>query len=116
MSNVAIDQVLAQIRSMSLQAGAGVKPPAAAALSAPGAPGAASGPAFGELIKQCIDAVNRSQQSAGALADAWERGSSGVDLAHVMIESQKASVSFRALTEVRNRLVSVYQDIMNMSI
>ena len=30
--------------------------------------------------------------------------------------SQKASVSFRALTEVRNRLVTVYQDIMNMSI
>jgi flagellar hook-basal body complex protein FliE len=25
-------------------------------------------------------------------------------------------VSFRALTEVRNRLVTVYQDIMNMSI
>ena len=33
-----------------------------------------------------------------------------------MIESQKAAVSFRALTEVRNRLVSVYQDIMNMPI
>jgi flagellar hook-basal body complex protein FliE len=115
MSNVAIDQVLAQIRSMSLQAGAGVKPPAAT-LGAPGNAGAASGPAFGELIKQGIDAVNRSQQSAGALSDAWERGASGVDLAHVMIESQKASVSFRALTEVRNRLVTVYQDIMNMSI
>jgi flagellar hook-basal body complex protein FliE len=39
-----------------------------------------------------------------------------VDLAKVMIESQKASVSFRALTEVRNRLVTAYQDIMNMSI
>ena len=116
MSNIAIDQVLAQIRSISLQAGAGVKPAAPSVLGAPAAPGAASGPAFGELIKQGIDAVNRSQQSAGALADAWERGVSGVDLAHVMIESQKASVSFRALTEVRNRLVSVYQDIMNMSI
>jgi flagellar hook-basal body complex protein FliE len=33
-----------------------------------------------------------------------------------MIESQKASVSFRALAEVRNRLVNVYQDIMNMPI
>jgi flagellar hook-basal body complex protein FliE len=116
MSNIAIDQVLAQIRSMSLQAGAGVKPPAAATLGAPGNAAAASGPAFGELIKQGVDAVNRSQQSAGALSDAWERGASGVDLAHVMIESQKASVSFRALTEVRNRLVTVYQDIMNMSI
>jgi flagellar hook-basal body complex protein FliE len=27
---------------------------------------------------------------------------------------EKASVSFRALTEVRNRLITAYQDIMNM--
>jgi flagellar hook-basal body complex protein FliE len=116
MSNMAIDQVLAQIRSMSAQAGAGVRPVAPAAASAAGSVGAPQGPAFGELLKQGIDSVNHSQQSAGALADAWERGAAGVDLARVMIESQKASVSFRALTEVRNRLVSVYQDIMNMSI
>jgi flagellar hook-basal body complex protein FliE len=116
MSNMAIDQVLAQIRSMSVQAGAGIKPVAPAAAGAPAGVSAAQGPAFGELLKQGIESVNHSQQSAGALADAWERGASGVDLARVMIESQKASVSFRALTEVRNRLVTVYQDIMNMSI
>ena len=116
MSNMAIDQVLAQIRSMSAQAGSAIKPVGAGAVDAPGGAGAVQGPAFGQLLKQGIDAVNQSQQSASALADAWERGASGVDLARVMIESQKASVSFRALTEVRNRLVSAYQDIMNMSI
>ncbi|HXR19126.1 MAG TPA: flagellar hook-basal body complex protein FliE [Steroidobacteraceae bacterium] len=119
MSNMAIDQVLAQIRSLSAQAGAAVKPVAssAAGLGAAAATGAAAAaPAFGALLQQGIDAVNKSQQSASALADAWERGTPGVDLAKVMIESQKASVSFRALTEVRNRLVSAYQDIMNMSI
>jgi flagellar hook-basal body complex protein FliE len=116
MSNMAIDQVLAQIRSMSAQAGAAIKPAAPAAAGAAGGVSAAQGPAFGELLKQGIESVNHSQQSASALADAWERGVSGVDLARVMIESQKASVSFRALTEVRNRLVTVYQDIMNMSI
>ena len=116
MSNMAIDQVLAQIRSMSAQASAGVKPVAPAAVGATDSTGTTAAPAFGQLFKQGIDAVNQSQQSAGALADAWERGVSGVDLARVMIESQKASVSFRALTEVRNRLVTVYQDIMNMSI
>ena len=76
----------------------------------------ANGPAFADLLKQGIDSVNQTQQSASALADAWERGTPGVDLAKVMIESQKASISFRALTEVRNRLVSAYQDIMNMQI
>jgi flagellar hook-basal body complex protein FliE len=122
MSNMAIDSVLAQIRSLSAQAGAGLGTPVQ------GAPGALSGlgtatgssaapaPAFGALLKQGIDAVNSTQQSASALADAWERGAPGVDLAKVMVESQKAAVQFRALTEVRNRFVTAYQDIMNMSI
>jgi flagellar hook-basal body complex protein FliE len=118
---MAIDQVLAQIRSLSAQAGTGIQPAAQSASMAPGAAGVsaasgASAPAFGQLLAQGIQSVNQSQQSASAMADAWERGVSGVDLASVMIESQKAAVSFRALNEVRNRLVSVYQDIMNMSI
>ena len=58
--------------------------------------------------------MNRSEQKANGLAAAFERGTPGVDLPQVMIEMQKASVSFRALTEVRNRLVSAYQEIMNM--
>jgi flagellar hook-basal body complex protein FliE len=121
MSNIAIDQVLAQIRSLSAQAGSIVKPAgnAAAELGATASAGgaaAANAPAFADLLKQGINSVNQTQQTASALADAWERGTPGVDLAKVMIESQKASISFRALTEVRNRLVSAYQDIMNMQI
>jgi flagellar hook-basal body complex protein FliE len=76
----------------------------------------ASTPAFGALLKQTIDSVNSAQQSADALSSAWERGAPGVDLASVMVETQKASVSFQALAQVRNRLISAYQDIMNMSI
>jgi flagellar hook-basal body complex protein FliE len=116
MSNMAIDQVLAQIRSMSAQTATSVKP-AAQALSGlqPGS-NAVQGPGFAELFKQGIDSVNSTQQTAGALAQSWERGDPGVELETVMIQSQKAAVSFRALTEVRNRLVSAYQDIMNMSI
>jgi flagellar hook-basal body complex protein FliE len=114
---MAIDAVLAQIRSLSAQSAASVKPAAQALASVqPGGASPVQGPAFGELFKQGIDSVNSTQQQADALANSWERGDPGVDLARVMIESQKASVSFRALTEVRNRLVSAYQDIMNMSI
>jgi flagellar hook-basal body complex protein FliE len=108
MSQMQIDAVLAQIRSLSSSAGA---------IHKSATPAAAAGtPAFGALLKQSLDAVNTQQQSAAAMADAFERGVKGVDLATVMLESQKASVSFRAVTEVRNRLVNVYQDIMNMPI
>ncbi|MGH8253999.1 MAG: flagellar hook-basal body complex protein FliE [Steroidobacteraceae bacterium] len=120
MSQMQIDQVLSQIRNFSAQ-GAGLARPVAPAAVGGATQGAAgvgtaNAPAFGQLLKQGIDAVNSSQQTAGALADAFERGANGVDLAQVMLEAQKASVSFRALTEVRNRLVNVYQEIMNMPI
>jgi len=117
MSQLQIDQVLAQIRSF---AGPGVNSFAstgpATGVGAAGSSAGVAGSNFGQLLKQGIDAVNRSQQSAATLADAYERGAPGVDLAQVMLESQKAAVSFRAVTEVRNRLVAVYQDIMNMAI
>ena len=121
MSQMQIDQVLSQIRSFSAR-GTGLArplgPPVPGAVGASGVNGTSgAGPsAFGQMLKQGIDAVNSSQQGAANLADAYERGASGVDLAQVMLETQKASVSFRALTEVRNRLVNVYQEIMNMPI
>jgi flagellar hook-basal body complex protein FliE len=115
MSSLAIEQVLAQIRSLSAQTGGAVSPSALRPASLDATAGA-NGPGFAQLLKQGIDSVNSSQQSADALASAWEKGTPGVDLARVMIETQKASVSFQALTQVRNRLISAYQDIMNMPI
>jgi len=76
-----------------------------------------SGPSeFATLLSEGIDSVNQTEQSAAKLSDAFQRGDPGVELPQVMLEMQKASVSFRALTEVRNRVVSAYQDIMNMQV
>jgi flagellar hook-basal body complex protein FliE len=110
MSQMEINNVLAQIRSISAQTKIGVGPAAANAASQTGAS------QFANLLRQGIDSVNQSQQSASSLATAFERGTPGVELPQVMLEMQKASVSFRALTEVRNRLVNAYQEIMNMPI
>ena len=54
--------------------------------------------------------------TAARFANAFEVGQSGVDLTDVMIASQKASVSFQAMTQVRNKLVQAYQDIMQMPV
>ncbi len=75
--------------------------------------GAAEGE-FAELLKASINGVNDVQASAAAMAEAFERGDPSVSLPEVMIALQKASLSFQAMTEVRNRLVSAYQEIMNM--
>jgi flagellar hook-basal body complex protein FliE len=110
MSQLQIDQVLAQIRSLSAQAG-GSAAPAAGAGAAQGTPSA-----FATLMRNGIDQVNQTEQRATALADRFERGDPSVDLPTVMLEANKANLSFRAVTEVRNRLISAYQDIMNMQL
>jgi len=74
------------------------------------------GSGFAELLKSSMQAVNEAQSSASEMAAALERGDKSVALPEVMIAVQKASLSFQAMTEVRNRLVNAYQEIMNMPI
>lgn len=115
MSQMAINQVLAQIRALSAQAR--LDAPQAPTIATPPHSGATapSGPSeFAAILKRGIDAVNQTEQRATTLADAFSRGAPGVSLPQVVLQMEKASVSFTALTEVRNRLVSAYQDIMNM--
>jgi flagellar hook-basal body complex protein FliE len=116
MNNLDIDQVLARMRAIGDQArSTAIRPQAAdfSDLSSAriGSPKAAD---FSDLLKESIDKVNETQMQAGKLADAFETGASEVSLAEVMISLQKASVSFQAMTQVRNKLVDAYKDIMNM--
>lgn len=114
MSNLQIDSVLAQIRQIRQQAQ--ISPDAR--LQRPDATGtAAPAPAsFANVLRQGLDQVNQAQVRASDLADRFERGVPGVELSQVMLETQKATVAFRATTEIRNRLVSAYQEIMNMPV
>jgi flagellar hook-basal body complex protein FliE len=115
--NTQIDSVLSQIRALSSQIKATqVKPTAETGVAGSVATGAVAGSSFAALMQQGLSSVNQMQQSADSLATDFQRGKPGVELADVMIEMQKASVSFRAATEVRNRMVTAYQDIMNMQI
>jgi flagellar hook-basal body complex protein FliE len=119
MSNMQIDSVLAQIRQLQQQTrlnAPAVRPDAIAPGAKAGATGAAAPTDFSRLLRQGLDAVNAAQTQATNTAVAFEKGTPGVELSTVMIESQKATVAFRAATEVRNRLVSAYQEIMNMPI
>lgn len=103
--SVQAQQLLAQMRALASQA-RGVETPLA--------PAAADPASFTALMRQAIEHVNSKQQQAQQLATAFERGEPNVDLAGVMVSLQKANIAFQAATQVRNRLVSAYQDIMNM--
>ncbi len=73
-------------------------------------------PGFGDMLSQAVDKVNDLQATSNDLRTAYEQGDPNVDITRVMIAGQKATVSFEALTQVRNRVVRAYEDIMNMPI
>ena len=107
-----ISQVLAEMRALQARA-SGIS----AAPGAPGAPQAAAQPSdFANLLKNSIDSVATMQNHAIELSGAFQAGDKSVDLARVMLEGQKASLAFHAMTEVRNKLVDAYQQVMNMSV
>jgi flagellar hook-basal body complex protein FliE len=102
-----INQVLNQMRAMSAEA-----------RNVPGTGGVQNTGKldFGEVMKNTLDNVSESQANAKALATAFESGDTSVELPEVMVELQKASVSFQAITQVRNKLLSAYQEVMNMQV
>lgn len=71
---------------------------------------------FSEALKASLDQVNSSQSKAVELGKGFAMGDDSVNLSDVMVASQKASISFQATVQVRNKLVSAYQEIMNMQI
>ena len=67
------------------------------------------GMAFGEAMR-AVDAQQHLASNAMAAVDSGQSD----DLAGAMIESQKASVAFSALLQVRNKLTTAFDDVMRM--
>ncbi len=103
MSITSIESVLQQMRVLAQSSG----------MSAPAGPEAASGGFAGEL-KKSLDRISDAQQNASSQAEAFELGKPGVALNDVMVDMQKAGIGFQMGLQVRNRVVSAYQEIMNM--
>lgn len=101
-----IDQLLSELRSASSLAGG----------KSVGDEVPAGGPDFAQVLKSTIDQVNTAQQDAQKMAADFSSGQSEVNLQDVMINLQKANLSFQQMVQVRNRLVSAYHDIMNIQV
>ncbi|HEB63245.1 MAG TPA: flagellar hook-basal body complex protein FliE [Gammaproteobacteria bacterium] len=71
---------------------------------------------FSALLGNAVDKVNQMQKTGGAMTKAFDAGDPSVSLAETMIARQKASIAFEAMKQIRNKMVSAYQDIMSMPI
>lgn len=110
MNDIDVNRVLAQIRSLGAQA--------ASRPAGPAATGAASGVSggFQSFLSDAVNKVNSTQSQAEQVRRAFELGDPNADLSRVMLAQATAQVSFKGMVEVRNRLISAYQDIMNMPV
>ena len=103
MSISAIESVLQQMRATAVQSG--ITPPAGPAVEHGG---------FAAELKRSIDNISGTQSKAYGQAEDFELGKPGVALNDVMVDLQKANVAFQTGVQVRNKLVSAYQEMMSM--
>lgn len=71
---------------------------------------------FSSLLKSAVQQVNSTQSVSGDLRNDFISGKEGVNLAQVMIASEKSSVAFGAMVEVRNKLLKAYEEVKNIRV
>jgi len=70
---------------------------------------------FSDLLRQAVKDTNNLQLDSQETNNAFERGEQ-VPLTDVVLKMQKASLSFEATLQVRNKVLKAYEDIMNMPV
>jgi len=89
--------------------GAGLQS-AATTASAPG-----SGSSFASALEGAIQSVEQQSQQAGSAIQSFLNGD-GEELHNVALAVQKANLAFDFGLQVRNKIVSAYQEVMKMQI
>ena len=71
------------------------------------------GSAFADTLKNAVEDVAALQRESDAAQTAYAH-QADVDLHDVLIKVEEAEIAFKTMMEVRNKLVSAYQDILRM--
>lgn len=106
-----LQRVAAQLQAQAAQISA------PAGLSSAGPSGVADDePNFTQFLFNSISDLNKTQQTAQHQAEAWMSGDSKSGLNDVMLSMQKSSLALSLGVQVRNKVLSAYQEIMNMPV
>jgi len=82
-----------------------------------GVPAASSaGSDFASSLDAALKTVSRGQEQAGELQRQFALENPNVGLEDAVVAMSKASISFAAAVQVRNRLVQAYEQIMTMQV
>ncbi len=84
-------------------------------IGAPSATATPKGPSFGSVLESAIESVSRAQAASDEASRLFALGRD-VDLHTVLLQVEKADLSFRTMMEVRNKLLDAYREVMRMQI
>lgn len=98
-----IESALQQLQTLARAAGGISETPAA-------------GGDFSTQFRAALDKISDTQNQAREKAEVFATGGSSLGLNDVMVDLQKSSISLQTGVQVRNKMVSAYQEIMNMSV
>jgi flagellar hook-basal body complex protein FliE len=73
-----------------------------------------AGPSFEERFKGAVAEVNAKQQLADDAVENVVAGKMGIH--EGMLALQEANISMKALLQVRNKVISAYNDVMKMQV
>lgn len=71
--------------------------------------------AFGSVLQDAMQKVNEFQQNAGQSVESFLSGETS-DLHQTIMTGQKAELAFELFSQVRNKVVQAYQEVMRMQV
>ncbi len=86
-----------------------------AALARPAATAASQPGVFQAMLSQSVQSVEQANANSRASVDRFLSGE-GEELHHVAMAAQESEISFDLFMQVRNKVVSAYQEIMRMQV
>lgn len=116
MSTIDTQSILSEMKAVAQQAQLGGVTGVKANVESQGVDDSAGSTDFASVMKQALNMVNAEQVKSSGLKERVELGDTDVELSEVMLQAQKASLAFQAMTQVRNKLVDAYKDVMSMPI
>jgi flagellar hook-basal body complex protein FliE len=69
--------------------------------------------AFGEYLEGSLGEVSRMQKEADLAATKLMTGENK-DIHNTMIKAQKAEISFQLIMQIRNKIISAYEELQRM--
>lgn len=73
------------------------------------------GPGFGDTLRDAVNQVDEAQKAADQQIEAFVAGEQE-NLHEVMISMNQAKLAFQLMTEVRNKTLETYQELMRMQV